>query len=99
MCRHQAANLIYRRFSGTAINHLPIADHAADLVTSENGPLGFPGLAEEVARIIAPGGMIILYGPDNIEGFHDKIAHLTGGTFTKIRKDEAVETRIVVPAP
>lgn len=92
-------NLIYRKFSGSALNHLPIADHAADLVTSENGPLGLPGLAEEVARIIAPGGTIVLYGPDNMEPVHDKIARLAGGTVTKIKKDGALETRIAVPAP
>jgi hypothetical protein len=92
-------NLIYRKFSGKSLNHLPIADRAADLVTSENGPLGFPGLAEEVARIIAPGGTIVLFGPDNMEPVHDKIARLTGGTTTKIKKDGTLETRIAVPAP
>ena len=50
-------NLIYRRFSAKDAT-LPIADHAADLVTSENGPIGIPGLAEEIARIIAPGGTV-----------------------------------------
>jgi outer membrane protein OmpA-like peptidoglycan-associated protein len=92
-------NLIYRKFSGKDLNQLPIADHAADLVTSENGPLGLPGLAEEVARIIAPGGTIVLYGPENMEPVHDKIARLTGGTVTKDKKDGALETRIAVPAP
>lgn len=92
-------NLIYRRFSGTDLNRLPIADHAADVVTSENGPLGLPGLAEEIARIIAPGGTIVLFGPENMEPVHDKIARLAGGTVTKVRKDRVLETRIAVPAP
>ncbi len=90
-------NLVYRKFSGTKTNKIPIADHVADLVTSENGPLGLPGLADEIVRITAPGGTIVLYGPDNMEKEHDAIAKKAGGTVTKVKKDGALETSITVP--
>lgn len=93
-------NLIYRNFSGKLLNHLPIADKAADLVTSENGPLALPGLAAEIARITAPGGTIVLYGPDNVEPDHDAVAAATqGGTVSKKIADGAIETTIVMPSP
>jgi hypothetical protein len=92
-------NLVYRRFSSSTPNHIPIDDHVADLVTSESGPIGFPGLAEEIARIIAPGGIIILYNPESEEQYHDKVAKATGGTITKTRDKGAIESRIVVPGP
>jgi hypothetical protein len=92
-------NLIYRRFSGKDANALPIADHTADLVTSENGPIGFPGIAEEIARIIAPGGTIVLYNPISEEGAHDKVAKATGGTVKKDKSNRAIQTTIIVPGP
>jgi hypothetical protein len=92
-------NLIYRRFSGQDANHIPIADHVADLVTEESGPIGFPGLAQEIARIIAPGGTIILYNPENQEQYHDAVAKATGGTITKTKDRGTIESRIVVPGP
>jgi uncharacterized protein DUF4157 len=101
-------NLIYRRFDSRASNHLPIADHSADLVTSENGPIAMPGLAEEIVRIIAPGGTIVLYNPvlddqvpDVTEQIHRKVAEATKGKVTSIRTRTAtsmsLETRILVP--
>jgi Domain of unknown function (DUF4157) len=92
-------NLIYRRFSSKDANHIPIADHVADLITSESGPLMYPGLAQEIARIIAPGGIIVLFGPDNVEKYHDQVAKATGGTVTKILTKDSIETKIVMPAP
>jgi hypothetical protein len=92
-------NLIYRKFSGKTANHLPIADHTADLVTSENGPLQLPGILEEIERITAPGGTIVLYGPRNMERYHDKLARLVGGVITKFKGDDTIESRIVVPGP
>jgi outer membrane protein OmpA-like peptidoglycan-associated protein len=92
-------NLIYRRFSSKDANQIPIADHTADLITSESGPIGYPGLAEEIARIIAPGGTIVLFNPASEEVNHDKVAKLTGGTVTKIKEDRTIETKIVVPGP
>jgi len=92
-------NLIYRKFSGSKTNRIPIADHVADLVTSENGPLGLPGLADEIVRITAPGGTIVLFGPGNMEPYHDAIAKKAGGTVTKVKKDGNVETSITVPLP
>jgi hypothetical protein len=93
-------NLIYRRFSDIT-NVLPIADHTADLVTSESGPIGLPGLAEEIARIIAPGGTIVLFNPVSEEASHDKVAKATGGTIKKEYKSRGrgIETTIVVPGP
>jgi hypothetical protein len=91
--------LIYRSFSPKNANALPIADHTADLVTSENGPIGFPGLAEEIARIIAPGGTIVLFGPISEEGAHDKVAKATGGTVKKDKTDRNIQTTIIVPGP
>ncbi len=93
-------NLIYRRFSSKDANALPIADHTADLVTSESGPIGLPGLAEEIARIIAPGGTIILYNPVSEEASHDKVVKATGGTARKEYgkgRIETIKTTIVVP--
>jgi len=94
-------NLIYRRFSAKDAT-LPITDHAADLVTSENGPIGIQGLAEEIARIIAPGGTIVLNNPVSEEASHDKVAKATGGTVSKVHNNDSVETvvtTIVVPVP
>ncbi len=91
--------LIYRKFSSKDVNALPIADRTADLVTSENGPIGYPGLAEEIARIIAPGGTIVLYNPISEEGAHDKVAKATGGSVKKDKTDETIQTTIIVPGP
>jgi hypothetical protein len=41
---------------------LPIADHVADLVTVESAPLR-PGAADEIARVLRPGGEIRLFHP------------------------------------
>ena len=93
-------NLIYRRFSDV-VNVLPIADHTADLVTSESGPIGLPGLAEEIARIIAPGGTIVLFNPVSEEAGQDKVAKATGGTIEKVYRSSgrAIEMTIIVPGP
>ena len=94
-------NLIYRHFSNKD-PHVPIADHVADLVTSENGPVRMPGLAEEIARIIAPGGIIILYNPISEERYHDDVAKAVGGTVKKDYSDDGVktvQTTISAPAP
>jgi hypothetical protein len=92
-------NLIYREFThSVAANRLPLADHVADLVTLENGPLMMPGLISEMARIVAPGGTIVLYGPDGMERYHDQVARAVGGTITKTFRDGALESRIVVPS-
>lgn len=91
---------IYRRFSSKDVkaNGIPIADHVADVVTAESGPINFPGVIEEIARIIAPGGTIIVVGPKLYEEFHDRLATLTGGRTTKRASGSGgVETRIVVP--
>jgi hypothetical protein len=92
-------NLIYRKFSSKDANALPIADHTADLITSENGPIGYPGIAEEIARVIAPGGTIILFNPIGEEGAHDKVAKATGGTVKKDKSDRMIQTTIIVPEP
>ena len=97
-------NLIYRKFSRNNTNTLPIADHVADLVTSENGPIEMPGLAEEIARIISPGGTIVLINPVSEKASHDKVAKATGGTVNQVlaknsRNVETVQTTIVVPGP
>ncbi|MBD0372210.1 MAG: DUF4157 domain-containing protein [Pyrinomonadaceae bacterium] len=92
-------NLIYRKFSGSKANQIPIASHTADLITSENGPIGFPGLADEIARIIAPGGTIILYNPVSEEDAHDEVAKKVGGKVTKTTRDDILQTTIVAPMP
>jgi hypothetical protein len=92
-------NLIYRRFSSTKANALPIADHTADLVTSENGPIGYPGIAEEIARILAPGGTVVLYNPSTEEAAHDRVARAVGGTVKKDKSDRTLQTTIVAPGP
>jgi len=90
---------IYRKFSSSnkAVNRLPIEDHVADLVTSENGPLMDAGLIDEIARITAPGGTIVLYGPDNMEKYHDQMAKAVGGTIKKYKSDGGIESVIAVP--
>ncbi|GIH02244.1 hypothetical protein Rhe02_03110 [Rhizocola hellebori] len=98
-------NFIYRKFSGSDIkaNKIPIADHVADVVTAENGPIGFPGIAEEIARIIAPGGTIVLYNPATQEAEHDKVAKAVGGKVSKVKGKissvETIQTTIVAPGP
>ncbi len=94
-------NLIYRKFSAknAAANRLPIEDHIVDLVTSENGPLMLAGLVDEIARIVAPGATIVLYGPDNMEPYHDRVATAVKGAIKKEVKDGAIESIITVPKP
>ena len=92
-------NLIYRRFSSTKANALPIADHTADLVTSEACLIGYPGIAEEIARILAPGGTVVLYNPLSEEPAHDRVAKAVGGTVKKDKSDRAIQTTIVAPGP
>lgn len=41
---------------------LPIADHVADLVTVESAPIR-PGAADEIARVLRPGGVVRLLQP------------------------------------
>jgi hypothetical protein len=85
-------NLIYRMFSAknAALNHLPIADHVVDLVTAESGPIANPGLIDEIARIIAAGGTIVLYGT-LVEQYCDQMREKVGGTM-KTDKGECVVT-------
>jgi hypothetical protein len=92
-------NLIYRKFSykDAKQNRLPFTDHSVDLVTSENGPLMEVGLINEMARIVAPGGKIILYGPDNMEEWHDKAAKAVRGSIVKYRDQGGIESVISVP--
>jgi hypothetical protein len=93
---------IYRKFSSSdkTVNRLPLEDRVADLVTSENGPLMYAGLISEIARIIAPGGTIVLYGPDNMEKYHDQTAKAVGGTIKKYKEDkDTIESVITVPKP
>lgn len=92
-------NHIYRKFSATDAtkNRLPIEDHIVDLVTSENGPLHVAGLINEIARIVAPGGTIVLYGPDNMERYHDDVAKAVKGSIRKEIKNGAIESIITVP--
>lgn len=52
---------IPNRVAGLA-EALPIADEVADLVTVESAPLR-PGAAEELARVLRPGGEIRLLHP------------------------------------
>ena len=78
---------------------IPIADHSADLVTSENGPVRIPGLAQEIARILAPGGTVILVNPLTEEFAHDLVIKAVGGTASKVKKKEQIETTIVAPGP
>ena len=91
---------IYRQFSSKDVkaNKIPIADHVADVVTAESGPINFPGIVEEIARITAPGGTIIVLGPSLYEEFHDRLATLTGGAISKRKSGKrGLESRIVVP--
>lgn len=68
-------------------------------MTSENGPIDFPGVTAEIARIAAPGATIILFGPDASEPYFDQVAKLVGGTATTVKRDNgAVQTTIAVPA-
>lgn len=95
-------NAIFRQFTANAAqNGLPFTDHSVDLVTAENGPIQMAGLAAEIARIIAPGGTIILNNPVAMEPAHDAVARAVGGTVTKTPRPgsvPAIETRIVAPA-
>ena len=93
-------NSIFRRFgSDAAKNRLPFEDHSVQLVTSENGPLMLAGLLDEIARIIAPGGTIVFFGPDSMEKWHDEMAKkIKGSTITKfIKPGEDIESVITVP--
>jgi hypothetical protein len=93
-------NLLFRHFSSKDL-HVPIADHVADLVTSENGPVRMQAMADEIARIIAPGGIIILYNPISEEPYHDAIAKAAGGSVKKDYRSngvKTVQTTITIPA-
>ena len=100
---------IFRWFGADAAkNKLPFEDHSVDLVTSENGPIDSRGLLDEIARIIAPGGTIVLFNPfrEGNEKWHDLLAKkIKGSTISKvITKDkdpdidmEDIESVITVP--
>jgi hypothetical protein len=94
-------NLIYRHFSSKDGAELPIGDHVADLITSENGPIQIKGLAEEMVRIIAPGGTIVLENDQSFETQHDevvdKIVKATRGRPKKTGAGHKIQTTIVVP--
>ena len=90
-------NLIHRRFSARGANHLPIADHTADVVTAENGPIELPGLLEEIARIVAPGGTLVLLNPDTIkyETLHAQMRALVAGARRAHRRKTASGTELL----
>lgn len=90
-------NLIHRRFSARGTNHLPIADHTADVVTAENGPIELPGLLEEIARIAAPGGTLVLLNPDTIkyETLHAQMRALVAGARRAHRRKTASGTELL----
>ncbi|HEX2569225.1 MAG TPA: DUF4157 domain-containing protein [Polyangia bacterium] len=71
-------SLVFRNFSprDAAQNQLPIADGAVDLVTAENGPIHFPGVIAELARITRAGGTIVLFGPSDLADVHEALAKL-----------------------
>ncbi len=58
---------------------LPFADAIADLVTVENAPIR-PGMAEEIARVLKPGGVARLSHPTAyaLSGAHDAVAGALG---------------------
>jgi hypothetical protein len=98
--------LVFRNFSpkDKGLNTLPIADGSVDLVTAENGPIGFPGVIDEIARIAKGGGTIIVFGPSDFSEFHGQLIELLHATeVTQVTSGEEdqggfmLETRIQVP--
>ena len=61
---------------------LPFADSVADVITVENTPIR-PGMADEIARVLKPGGTVRLLHPTSyaLGGAHDAVAaalHVAG---------------------
>lgn len=57
---------------------LPIASGVADVVTVEHAPLR-PGAADEIARVLKPGGIVRLLHPADYAGVaHDAVAGALG---------------------
>lgn len=59
---------------------LPIASGIADVISVESAPLR-PGAAEEIARVLKPGGLVRLLHPGDYavgQGIHDAVAGALG---------------------
>jgi hypothetical protein len=62
---------------------MPFADNAAHLITVENAPLR-AGIGNEIARVIRPGGKVILRHPsDYAAAQHGKIIAAVRGRSTQ----------------
>ena len=74
---------------------LPFRSDIADLVTAENVPLHLPGFADEIARVVAPGGSVGLVGPADFEpvvATHQYLIDLLGGEATQTISPEGLLT-------
>ena len=58
---------------------MPFADGSVDVLRVESTPLA-PGAAAEIARVLRPGGKVILVHPDDYAAtHHDAVAAAVGG--------------------
>lgn len=83
-------------------SHMPFPDDYADVITVESTPI-LPGTAEEIARVIQPGGRIRLYHPtDSSTPYghlaHDEVVREVGGrSYTYYSPNGFTTTLILAP--
>lgn len=68
---------------------LPFANAIADMVTVESAPIR-PGAAEEIARVLKPGGLVRLQHPAEYAmgaGIHDAVAGALGPNTTVLTRE------------
>jgi RHS repeat-associated protein len=92
----QGANLIPRRVPGVG-ERLPFSSRTADVITLEGAPLR-PGAAEEIGRVIRPGGEVTLVNPsDYAAAAHQRVADVLRGSVTRTVTNDVTTTVIRVP--
>jgi SAM-dependent methyltransferase len=63
---------------------MPFPDHSANLITIENAPIR-PRAASELARVIKPGGTILLWHPTPYaQVTHSSVAFAAGGVWRQV---------------
>jgi RHS repeat-associated protein len=91
------ATLIPRRVPGVG-ERLPFSSRTADVITLEGAPLR-PGAAEEIGRVIRPGGEVTLVNPsDYATAAHQRVADVLRGNVTQTVTNDITTTVIRVPA-
>ena len=77
---------------------LPFRTKSADFITLENTPIR-PGASEGIARVIKPGGQILLFHPTVYAvdgGAHQRVVDAVGGVVEQIHHADGMTTTIII---